>query len=464
MQDNSNLLRLRHYFRLLQQQLLSPQEETEEEEEVEDQLIPAEEASASSLVTHSLAQELAVKTLCHPTHPDMAIFELLRRREASHNAFSAPQRRHITQRMLPQPNALLKNESASSEEIVAEYENQAFCGRFTSDGRLFVSACQDRHIRLYNCAERNFRLIKDIAAKDVGWSIIDTDFSPDQRFLIYSSWSDYIHLCNIEGEQDIHESLNLRPQSHRFCLFSIQFSHTSSEIVAGSSDRCLYVYDVDRRDRVLRINGHADDVNTVCWADETSQILFSGSDDCLCKVWDRRQLQQGKPAGVLVGHLEGITHISSKDDGRYFLSNSKDQSIKLWDLRMMSDAAPRVTRLSSYDYRHGEYFTRGTQKKIFEGKLVHADDRSLKTYRGHRVFQTLIRAYFSPEATTGQRYIYTGSYDGCCYIYDIITGDIVAKLDGHAATVRDVSWHPVEPVLMTTSWDGTIRKWTFAWE
>ena len=34
-------------------------------------------------------------------------------------------------------------------------------------------------------------MIKTINARDIGWSVIDTDYSPDQRFLIYSSWSRY---------------------------------------------------------------------------------------------------------------------------------------------------------------------------------------------------------------------------------------------------------------------------------
>jgi WD repeat-containing protein 23 len=46
-----------------------------------------------------------------------------------------------------------------------------------------------------------------------------------------------------------------------------------------------------------------------------------------------------KPAGVLTGHLEGITFIDSRGDGRYFISNGKDQTIKLWDIRKMSSNA-----------------------------------------------------------------------------------------------------------------------------
>lgn len=86
---------------------------------------------------------------------------------------------------------------------------------------------------------------------------------------------------------------------------------------------------------------------------------------------------------------------------------------------------------------------------------------SLMTYVGHRVLRTLIRCYFSP-ASTGQRYLYTGSQDGAVYskydsnktialVFDIISGDIVQKLCGHTAVVRDASWHPDMPLLLSTS-------------
>lgn len=48
---------------------------------------------------------------------------------------------------------------------------------------------------------------------------------------------------------------------------------------------------------------------------------------------DRRSLRGDTPAGVLVGHTEGLTYVASKGDGRYCVSNGKDQSMKLWDLR-----------------------------------------------------------------------------------------------------------------------------------
>lgn len=35
--------------------------------------------------------------------------------------------------------------------------------------------------------------------------------------------------------------------------------------------------------------------------------------------------KKGKPDGVLTGHTEGLTYICPKGDGRYILSNAKDQ-------------------------------------------------------------------------------------------------------------------------------------------
>jgi hypothetical protein len=51
------------------------------------------------------------------------------------------------------------------------------------------------------------------------------------------------------------------------------------------------------------------------------------------------------------------------------------------------------------------------------------------------VLQTLIRAYFSPLATTGQRYIYSGSADGSVYIWgDNFTSILLPHNPSHTPT------------------------------
>lgn len=70
-----------------------------------------------------------------------------------------------------------------------------------------------------------------------------------------------------------------------------------------------------------------------------------------------------EPVSYFIGHLDGVTHIDSKMDGRYLISNSKDQSIKLWDMRSCARSSQEKlairTRQSSrnrlaWDYRWDE--------------------------------------------------------------------------------------------------------------
>lgn len=54
--------------------------------------------------------------------------------------------------------------------------------------------------------------------------------------------------------------------------------------------------------------------------------------------------------------MDGITYIDSRGDGRYLISNSKDQSIKLWDVRVFSNEAAaneslKAVRNQPWDYR-----------------------------------------------------------------------------------------------------------------
>ena len=51
-----------------------------------------------------------------------------------------------------------------------------------------------------------------------------------------------------------------------------------------------------------------------------------------------------QPEGQLLGHTEGITHISARGDGVHLISNSKDSTIRLWDLRKMTPGSQAVPR------------------------------------------------------------------------------------------------------------------------
>jgi len=434
-----------HYLRMIRQILTGFQEEEQPE--------PTPPPTAS-LTDERIAADIASSTKIYPPKfnvqpiPSM----LLKRELCRKGPLSLQDRVHLAHRFYPRGGYL-----------IFQYHHQIFCGQYSRDGSTFMSAAQDRCVRLYDTGTWGVK--KEINARNIGWSVIDIDYSPDQRWIIYSSWSEYVHICNLQGDFEIHDALDFRPEEDRFCLFSIKFSPDSTEILGGSSDKNIYVYDINRKERVVQVLAHKDDINTVCYLDETGTLLASGSDDNMVKIWDRRIIGSQSSSrginnngcvGLLPGHLQGITHISPKGDGRHLISNGKDQVIRLWDIRKMTDPSTKIHHPSNvhYDYRYSGF---GGRLKYAGQK--HPSEKSIQSYRGHGVYQTLIRSYFSPASTTGQKYIYSGSYDGCIYVYDVVSGDIVTKLRGHRKLIRDVSWHPYDMQIVSTSWDGSIWKW-----
>ncbi|KAH9486363.1 LEC14B-like protein [Psilocybe cubensis] len=245
------------------------------------------------------------------------------------------------------------------------------------------------------------------------WTITDANLSPDnERCIFYSSTSPDGNNSQIPIPFADHPSGRGHYHSS-FGIWSCRFSADGNEIVAGGDGK-LFVYDLLANKRTVKIQAHEDDVNSCCWADTASgNVLVSASDDTYIKVWDRRSLGSSrKPSGVLVGHTEGITYVSAKGDGRYIVSNGKDQAARLWDLRKMRSSAEfdeirldrRYYGIPEFDYRYPYYPE--------PNYPAHPKDCSVMTFRGHSVLRTLIRCHFSPAESTGSQYIYSGSANG----------------------------------------------------
>lgn len=107
-------------------------------------------------------------------------------------------------------------------------------------------------------------------------------------------------------------------------------------------------------------------MNSVVFADDSSHIIYSGGDDGLLKVWDRRTLSESSlpnPVGTLAGHMDGVTYINARGDGRHLISNSKDQSIKLWDVRVFSSENAAKNTLKAARDQTWDYRWQGVPKK-----------------------------------------------------------------------------------------------------
>lgn len=168
----------------------------------------------------------------------------------------------------------------------------------------------------------------------------------------------------IDGTSANIQSLPLiSPRPSRFCVFSLAFSNCDTSIITGTSDGCIYIYDrgANRRTHNICVSDGIWDINSVGFMDDSSQTFYSGLDNGNIKIWDTRQLSEenNNSVGTLLGHFDGITYIDSKNDNRYLISNSKDQSIKLWDIRVMgkkgmeskAKSVRQTLKYCEWDYR-----------------------------------------------------------------------------------------------------------------
>ena len=226
---------------------------------------------------------------------------------------------------------------SSNADMIIHYNQPVYSGQFSDDGNFFFSANKDYRVRMYDTSNPyKWRYYKTVEYPFGQWTLTDASLSPDNRYLAYTSIRSTVCLAptdpNDMGDPynlDLSDMGNGRTNNlgyrarfgGSFGIWSIRFSGDGRELVAGTTGGSIVVYDIESRRSIHRIFGHDEDVNAVCFADSSSpHILYSGSDDTTLKVWDTRSMGDSREAGAFVGHIEGLTYIDSKGDGReYYL-------------------------------------------------------------------------------------------------------------------------------------------------
>eukprot|EP00960_Hanusia_phi_P070353 767289-Hanusia_phi.AAC.1 len=328
-------------------------------------------------------------------------------------------------------NAQLATMCLRRRREIEKHTHRIYCSKYGRKGGVLLTASQCGKILVYDGF--GSKLQKSIVCRALGWSVLDMDISHDERFCAYSSWTHNVQLCKLADSS--HEELCLDLGFHAG-IFQVQFNQCTSHLLAGVNHGYLIYQDIERKKKVLHIRAHVEDVNSTCFVDSQSDnLIASAADDNIIRIWDRRvhggcsETEKPSPVACLSGHLSGITCVTSRGDGQTLLSNGKEGNMLLWDLRkaMGSSGCSRCPIVCCF--------------------------------AGHEVKTTLIRCGFSSTEGTGQRFVYSGSADGSTCIWDTQSGCRVAVLAGHRELVRECSWHPFLPQLVTSSWDGTVAVW-----
>ena len=186
-----------------------------------------------------------------------------------------------------------------------------------------------------------------------------------------------------------------------FCVTSL----ANGQVVSGSRDKMLKVWDIRTGDCVQTLKGHSGGVS--CVTSLANGQVVSGSEDKTLKVWD---IRTGDCVRTLRGHSAEVLCVTSLANGQV-VSGSSDKMLKIWDTRT--------------------------------GNCV----QTLKGRGGIRCVTSL---------ANGQ--VVSGSHDYTLKVWDIRTGDCVQTLMGHSGGVNCVT-SLANGQVVSGSWDKTLKVW-----
>eukprot|EP00042_Codosiga_hollandica_P025139 m.109729 g.109729 ORF g.109729 m.109729 type:complete len:453 (+) comp51780_c0_seq2:2794-4152(+) len=167
-------------------------------------------------------------------------------------------------------------------------------------------------------------------------------------------------------------------KGHQGPVTSVDWLSKHDQIVSGSWDNTIRLWDVETGSMILTLQGHEKHVTHV-HAHPSNRLIVSASRDCTFRLWDFRQAAIHE-VNICQVHTAPITSALLTASNN-IVSGSDDRTIKIWDLRQLRTALTTI-RLD----------TGVNRLSISPTSIIAAplDDRVLKLYdlQGNKLART----------------------------------------------------------------------------
>ena len=145
--------------------------------------------------------------------------------------------------------------------------------------------------------------------------------------------------------------------------------------------------------------------------------------------------------------------------GSEILAGSVDGSVRSYDIRMghvIKDLiAPEAAVTSLSLTSDGEAYVVST----LDGKIRlmdRGDGKCLRTFTGHKNGEFRLRSCLGLRDAV----VVSGSEDGEIWAWDVLSGDVVAKVKAHSGkAVSAVAWNGIKKAWGSAGVDGTVCVW-----
>ncbi len=193
----------------------------------------------------------------------------------------------------------------------------------TVDGLYAATGSWDKTLRIWNLQNRKeIRIIYDIC-NDVN----QIKFASDGRSIVVVNKGGGICLLDA-ATGDVFRRWS---SEQRGSILTTCFSRDGRYIVTGGSDKTIRIWKTNTGALVRKFEYGRSDITKVAISGDMC-FLYAGNNDGDIAMFNLLS-QESKPCYVFRAHTSGITALTLFIDGDHLASGSKDESIKIWNLR-----------------------------------------------------------------------------------------------------------------------------------